>query len=54
MTQVRAPGLGWASLAEADPELWDAMLHEKRRQGKSGAAFYLWLRKTHEDRNPAG
>jgi glycine hydroxymethyltransferase len=32
MTQVRAPGLGWASLAEADPELWDAMLHEKRRQ----------------------
>ncbi|MFL5710817.1 MAG: serine hydroxymethyltransferase [Chloroflexota bacterium] len=32
MTQVRAPGLGWASLAEADPELWDAMLHENRRQ----------------------
>src|SRR5437762_1352619 len=32
MTQVRAPSLGWASLAEADPELWDAMVHEKRRQ----------------------
>ncbi|HYN68993.1 MAG TPA: serine hydroxymethyltransferase [Candidatus Eisenbacteria bacterium] len=32
MTQVRAPGLGWASLAEVDPELWDAMLLERRRQ----------------------
>ena len=32
MTQAPARGLGWASLAEVDPELWDAMLHEKRRQ----------------------
>jgi len=32
MTQAPPRGLGWASLAEVDPELWDAMLHEKRRQ----------------------
>ncbi|MEZ0241663.1 MAG: serine hydroxymethyltransferase [Chloroflexota bacterium] len=32
MTQVRAPGLGWASLAEVDPELWDAMVLERGRQ----------------------
>jgi glycine hydroxymethyltransferase len=32
MTQAPARGLGWASLAEVDPELWDAMLQEKRRQ----------------------
>ena len=32
MAQAPARGLGWASLAEVDPELWDAMLHERRRQ----------------------
>jgi glycine hydroxymethyltransferase len=32
MTQAPARGLGWASLADVDPELWAAMLHEKRRQ----------------------
>src|SRR3954464_6970531 len=32
MTQAPARGLGWAALAEVDPELWDAMLREKRRQ----------------------
>jgi glycine hydroxymethyltransferase len=32
MTQAPARGLGWASLAEVDPDLWDAMLQEKRRQ----------------------
>ncbi|HEX8024775.1 MAG TPA: serine hydroxymethyltransferase [Candidatus Limnocylindrales bacterium] len=32
MTQAPPRGLGWASLADVDPELWDAMLHEKRRQ----------------------
>jgi glycine hydroxymethyltransferase len=32
MAQAPARGLGWASLAEVDPELWDAMLLEKKRQ----------------------
>jgi len=32
MVQAPARGLGWASLAEVDPELWDAMLHERERQ----------------------
>jgi glycine hydroxymethyltransferase len=32
MTQTVPRGLGWASLAEVDPELWDAMLKERRRQ----------------------
>jgi glycine hydroxymethyltransferase len=32
MTQAPARGLGWASIAEVDPDLWDAMLQEKRRQ----------------------
>jgi glycine hydroxymethyltransferase len=32
MTQTVPRGLGWASLAEVDPELWDAMLRERRRQ----------------------
>src|SRR5260221_4725694 len=32
MAQALARGLGWASLAEVDPELWDAMLHERQRQ----------------------
>ncbi len=32
MTVTPAHGLGWASLAEVDPELWEAMLGEKRRQ----------------------
>jgi glycine hydroxymethyltransferase len=27
-----APGLGWASLAEVDPDVWDAMLLERARQ----------------------
>ena len=32
MTQAPAMGLGWARLAEVDPELWDAMLGERDRQ----------------------
>jgi glycine hydroxymethyltransferase len=32
MTQAPARGLGWASLAEVDPELWEAMLLERKRQ----------------------
>jgi len=32
MTQAPAVGLGWARLAEVDPELWDAMLKEQSRQ----------------------
>src|SRR5260221_11884382 len=32
VTEVLARGLGWASLAEVDPELWDAMLRERERQ----------------------
>jgi glycine hydroxymethyltransferase len=32
MTQAPAATLGWAPLAEVDPELWDAMLQERRRQ----------------------
>ena len=32
MTVARDHRLGWASLAEVDPELWSAMLKERRRQ----------------------
>jgi glycine hydroxymethyltransferase len=32
MAQAPARGLGWATLAEVDPELWDAMLLERKRQ----------------------
>ena len=32
MAQAPVRGLGWASLAEVDPELWEAMLLERRRQ----------------------
>jgi glycine hydroxymethyltransferase len=32
MSVARASGLGWAPLAEVDPELWQAMLGERRRQ----------------------
>ena len=32
MAQAPARGLGWASIAEVDPELWEAMLLELRRQ----------------------
>src|SRR4029077_18362735 len=32
MTVANRQGLGWASLAEVDPELWAAMLGERRRQ----------------------
>jgi glycine hydroxymethyltransferase len=32
MTQAPARGLGWASIAEVDPELWEAMLLERKRQ----------------------
>ena len=32
MTQAPATGLGWASLADVDPELWSAMLKERDRQ----------------------
>jgi glycine hydroxymethyltransferase len=32
MAQALARGLGWANLAEVDPELWDAMLLERKRQ----------------------
>ena len=32
MTVANRQGLGWASLAEVDPELWAAMVQERRRQ----------------------
>ena len=32
MTVANLQGLGWASLAEVDPELWAAMVQERRRQ----------------------
>ena len=32
MTVAKDHRLGWASLAEVDPELWSAMLQERRRQ----------------------
>ena len=32
MTQAPATGLGWARLADVDPELWSAMLQERDRQ----------------------
>ena len=32
MTVSAAPGTGWASLAEVDPELWAAMVGERERQ----------------------
>ncbi|MBI2763154.1 MAG: serine hydroxymethyltransferase [Chloroflexi bacterium] len=32
MTVVRGQGLGWAPLADVDPELWTAMVRERRRQ----------------------
>src|SRR5512145_3103590 len=32
MTQAPVRGLSWAPLSEVDPELWDAMLDERRRQ----------------------
>ncbi len=32
MTVANRQGLGWASLAEIDPELWAAMVQERRRQ----------------------
>jgi glycine hydroxymethyltransferase len=32
MTISHASGLGWAKLADVDPELWDAMEGERRRQ----------------------
>jgi glycine hydroxymethyltransferase len=32
MAQAPARGLGWATLADVDPELWDAMLLERKRQ----------------------
>jgi glycine hydroxymethyltransferase len=32
MTLTTASGLGWASLAEVDPDLWTAMLDERERQ----------------------
>jgi glycine hydroxymethyltransferase len=32
MAHAPARGLAWASLAEVDPELWDAMLLERKRQ----------------------
>ena len=32
MTVSHASGLGWAKLADVDPELWDAMEGERRRQ----------------------
>jgi glycine hydroxymethyltransferase len=32
MTQAPAIELGWARLAEVDPELWSAMVQERRRQ----------------------
>jgi glycine hydroxymethyltransferase len=32
MSVVPAPALGWAPISEVDPELWEAMLGERRRQ----------------------
>jgi glycine hydroxymethyltransferase len=32
MTQASSTGLGWASLADVDPDLWHAMLQERDRQ----------------------
>jgi len=32
MTQAPPTGLGWARLADVDPELWDAMVLERQRQ----------------------
>ena len=32
MTVARNQMLGWAPLAEVDPELWSAMVKERRRQ----------------------
>src|ERR1044072_5906415 len=32
MTQAPPTGLGWAGLADVDPELWDAMVLERKRQ----------------------
>jgi glycine hydroxymethyltransferase len=32
MTQAPPTGLGWARLADVDPELWDAMVLERKRQ----------------------
>src|SRR5438876_11472533 len=32
MTQAPPTGLGWARLADVDPELWDAMVLERTRQ----------------------
>jgi glycine hydroxymethyltransferase len=32
MSVVPLPGLGWSPLSEVDPELWEAMLGERRRQ----------------------
>jgi glycine hydroxymethyltransferase len=32
MTTTSHPRLGWASLADVDPELWDAMVRERDRQ----------------------
>ena len=32
MTQAPPTGLGWARLADVDPELWDAMVLERGRQ----------------------
>ena len=32
MTQAPPTGLGWARLADVDPELWEAMVGERRRQ----------------------
>jgi glycine hydroxymethyltransferase len=32
MTIEQAKGIGWASIADVDPELWDAMDSERRRQ----------------------
>ncbi len=32
MTDVQARGLGWATIEEVDPELWQAMVGERRRQ----------------------
>ena len=32
MTQAPPTGLGWARLADVDPELWSAMVFERGRQ----------------------
>ncbi|MEO8462202.1 MAG: hypothetical protein ABI555_03240, partial [Chloroflexota bacterium] len=32
MTFTTDQALGWASLADVDPELWSAMVQERRRQ----------------------